>query len=71
VAEELAHEGNAETPDLVVGLALGVEVGSTLASSHAETGKSVLEGLLETEELEDGEVDGGVKTETPLVGTEG
>lgn len=70
MAEELAHEGVAETPDLAVGLALGVKVGSTFSSSHAETGQCVLEGLLEAEELEDGQVDGGVEAETALVGTE-
>lgn len=47
MAEELAHEGVAETPDLAVGLALGVKVGSTLSSSHTETGQRVFEGLLE------------------------
>lgn len=40
-------------------------------TSHAETSQSILEGLLEAEELEDGKVDGGVKTETALVGAEG
>jgi hypothetical protein len=70
VAEEFAHEGVAETPDLAVGLALGVEVGSSFSSSHAETGQRVLESLLEAEELEDGQVDGGVEAETALVGTE-
>ena len=34
-------------------------------------GKSILEDLLETQELEDGKVDGRVKTETTLVRTEG
>ena len=34
-------------------------------------GKSILEDLLETQELEDGEVDSGVETETTLVRTEG
>lgn len=39
-------------------------------TSHAETSQSILEGLLEAEELEDGKVDGGVKTKTTLVGSE-
>lgn len=35
VLAELAHESNAEASDLVVRLALGVEVGTTLATTHA------------------------------------
>jgi hypothetical protein len=31
---ELPHEGNAELADLVVGLALGVKVGTTLGTAH-------------------------------------
>lgn len=34
VTAELAHESDAESADLVVGLALGVEVGTTLATTH-------------------------------------
>lgn len=68
---KLPHERNAELADLVVGLALGVEVGTTLTTTHVEAGKSILEDLLKTQELEDGEVDGGVETETTLVRTEG
>jgi hypothetical protein len=70
VLAELGHEGDAETTDFVVGLALGVEVGTTLTTTHAETGQSILEDLLETEELEDGKVDGGMETETTLVGAQ-
>jgi hypothetical protein len=70
VLAELPHEGNAELADLVVGLALGVEVGTTLATAHVEAGQSILEDLLETEELQDREVDSGVKSQTTLVGTE-
>ena len=70
VLVKLPHEGNAELADLVVGLALGVEVGTTLATAHVEAGQGILEDLLETKELENGEVDSGVETETTLVGTE-
>ncbi len=34
VARQLAHEGHAEATDLGVALALGVEVGTTLATTH-------------------------------------
>lgn len=68
---ELGHEGLAEAHDLGVGLALGVEVGSSLSSSDGEGGKAVLEDLLESEELQDGQVDGGVEPESALVGPDG
>lgn len=81
------HEGVAEFTDLVVALALGVKVGSSLSTAHVHctgekkttgqffkcfiyvyvmairpsmdgseltSGKSILENLLETEELQDG-----------------
>ena len=68
---ELGHEGLAEAHDLGVGLALGVEVGSSLTSSDGEGGEAVLEDLLESEELQDGQIDGGVEPESALVGTDG
>lgn len=70
VLVEFPHERNAEFTDLVVRLALGVEVGATLATTHVEAGKSILEDLLEAKELEDGEVDSRVEAESALVGTE-
>lgn len=71
VLVQLTHEGVAETADLRVGLVLGVEVGTTLAATHAEAGQGVLEDLLEAEELEHAEVDGGVEAEAALVGAKG
>jgi len=71
VLAELPHERYAELADLVVGLALGVEVASSLGTAHVQAGKGILEDLLEAQELEDGQVDGGVQSETALVGTEG
>lgn len=70
VLAELGHESNTEAADFVVGLALGVEVRTTLTTTHVQTGESILEDLLETQELEDRKVDGGVETKTTLVGTE-
>lgn len=70
VLGELSHERDAEATDFVVGLAFGVEVGTTLATAHVQTGEGILEDLLKTQELEDGEVDGGVETETTLVGAQ-
>lgn len=90
VSAQLLHEGVAEATDLVVRLALGVEVGTTLTTTHVHwrrllaseivaarhgrlltASKSILEDLLETQELEDGKVDGRVETETTLVRAEG
>lgn len=48
VSRELLHEGVAESSDLAVGLALGVEVGTTFTTAHHETGKSIFENLLKT-----------------------
>ena len=70
VLAELSHERDTEATDLVVRLALGVEVGTTLTTTHVEAGQGILEDLLETQELQDGQVDGGVETETTLVGAE-
>ncbi len=71
MAAEFGHEALAEAHDLVVRFALGIEVRSALAAAHGQGGQRVLEDLLETEELEDAEVDGGVEAETALVGADG
>ncbi len=68
--KQLAHECHTEPPYLSVALPFGIEVGATLASSHAEPCESILESLLKPEELEDGEVDRGVKAQAALVGTQ-
>ena len=70
MAAELGHEGLAEGHDLAVGLALGVEVGTALAAAHGKRGQRVLEDLLEAEELEHAEGDGGVEAQAALVGAE-
>jgi hypothetical protein len=70
VAGELGHEALAEAHDLIVGFALGIEVGASLATANRQVGQSVLEDLLEPEELDDPQIDGGVEAQTPLVGPE-
>jgi len=70
MARELGHEGTAEPPNFSVRLSLGVKIGSTLPSTHAKTCKSILEYLLETKELEDGKVDGGMESQSALVGSQ-
>ena len=42
VAEELGHEALAEAHDLVVALAVGVEVGAALAAAHGQGGEAFL-----------------------------
>ena len=71
VLAELGHEGDTEAADLIVGLALGVKVGTTLTTTHVEAGQGILENLLEAEELEDGQVHRRVEPEATLVGTKG
>ena len=57
--------------DLVVGLALGVEVGTALAAAHGKGGQAVLEDLLETQEFEHAQGDRRVKAQAALVGSDG
>jgi hypothetical protein len=54
VAGELLHESIAESANLIVGFALGIKVATTLGASHVNPRESVLEDLLEPEELENG-----------------
>ena len=71
MAGQLVHEGLAEAHDLVVGLALGVEVRAALAAAHGKGGQGVLEDLLEAQELQHAERDGGVEAQAALVGADG
>ena len=71
MALQLGHEGLAEAHDLVVALALGVEVGAALAAAHGQAGEAVLKNLLKAQELDDGEVHAGVEAQAALVGTDG
>ena len=71
VAIELGHEGLAEVHDLVVGLALGVKVGTALAAAHGKGGQAVLEDLLQAQELEHAQGDRRVKAQAALVGSNG
>ena len=71
VTEEFSHEGLAETHDLSIRLALGVEIRATLSTTHGERGEGVLEDLVEAKELDDGKVNRGMETETTLVWANG
>jgi len=70
VTREFSHEGVAEATDLIVGLSLWIEIGTTLSSTHGETSQSIFEDLFETQELEDGKVDGWMEAKSSLVWTE-
>jgi len=71
VAVELSDEALAEAHNLVVALAVRVEIRSSLAATHRKAGKRILEYLLECEELERREGDLWVEADTPLVGSDG
>ena len=51
-AIQLVHECLAETHHLSVALTTGREVRTTLGTTHRKCGQRVLEGLLESEELQ-------------------
>jgi hypothetical protein len=68
VAAEFDHQRLAEAHHFAIRLAFGVEVRSAFRPSHGERGEAVLEGLLETEELQDRQRDARVESETALVG---
>ena len=67
VAIQLAHEALAEPHDLVVALALGVEIRSPLATADGKRGQTVLEYLLESQKLQDAQVHAGMKPQSALV----
>ena len=71
MAVQLGDEGLAEAHDLSVALAAGVEVGAALGAADGQAGHGVLKHLLEAQELDDGQVDGGVEADAALVGAQG
>ena len=68
---EFEHERLAETHDLVVGFAYGVEVRTTLGAAHRQGRQGVLEGLLKSEELEHRRCNGAVETQSAFVRANG
>jgi len=68
---QLTHESLAEAHDLRIALATWREVTATLATTHRQGRQRILEGLLETEELQDAQVHGGMEAQTALVRTDG
>jgi len=68
MAKELSHETLTEPHHFVVTLSLRIEIRAAFSTAHRERGQTVLEHLLESEELQDAEIHGWVKTETALYG---
>ena len=66
VLVQLCDEGLAEAGDLSSRLDLRVEVRPSLASSHGQSGQTVLEDLLKAQELDDAQADCGAEPETTL-----
>ena len=71
VARKLRHKGLAEAHYLVVGLAFGVEVGTSLTAAHGQRRERVFENLLKAEELQNRQVYRRVKAQTSFVGPDG
>ena len=71
MAVQLGHEALAEAHDLAVALALGIKVAAALGTAHGQAGQAVLQDLLKAQELQNGQVDGGVEPQTALVGADG
>ncbi len=67
MAIEFSHKTLAETHNLIVALAVRIEVRTALTAAHREACKGILEYLLECEELERGEGDFGVEPDTAFV----
>ena len=71
MAVQLAHERLAEAHDLIVGLALRIEVGPALAATDGQPGQRVLEDLLEAEELDHAGIHARVEAQAALVRADG
>src|SRR5690606_11293981 len=63
MAVKLSHERLAEPHDLHFGAPLGIEIGPALGAADGHACQSVLERLLEAEELDDPQIDAGVEPE--------
>ena len=71
VAAQFSHKRLTEMHDFVVGLALGVEVGTTFATTHGKRGETVFKNLLQAQELQHAERNRGVEAKAALVGANG
>ena len=68
---EFGHEALAEAHDLLVALALGIEVRAALGPAHGQGGEAVFQNLLKAQKFQNGQVHGGMEPEAPLIGPDG
>ena len=68
---KLCHECLAETHNLSVATSTDREVGTTLAATHRQCSKGILECLLESKELKDREVYRRMESQAALIRTNG
>ena len=66
MAKQFADECLAKPHDLPRALALRVEIGTTFATAHGQRGQRILERLLKSQKLQDGEIDRRVETNPAL-----
>ncbi len=69
VAVHFRHQALAKAHYFAVGLAVGIKVRATLAATHGKACQGIFDGLFQPQELQNAEVDAGVKAHTALVGT--
>ena len=67
---QLGHESLAETHDFCIATAARIEVRTALSTADGQTSHSILEDLLEAQELDDAQVNRGVKTQAALEGSQ-
>ena len=70
VAIQLVHKALTKRHHFSVGFAFGVEIGTALTAADGKRGEAVFKDLFQAEEFDDGQIDGGVETQSSLVGTD-
>ena len=71
MAVQLGHERMAKAHDFAVALTFGIEVRTTLAATHGQSGERIFERLLEGQEFQDRKIDRGMKAHAALVRADG
>jgi hypothetical protein len=64
---QLSHEALAEAHHFIVALALGIEIRSAFGAAHGQRGERIFEGLLESQKLQNAQVDGRVEAQPAFV----
>ena len=71
MAKQLARKRLAKTHNLQRALAFGVKVRAPFAAAHRKRRERIFEGLLESQKLQNGQINRGMKTQTAFVGANG